>query len=157
MPLNEPNIGTDSGSTSRKARQADATTQLEVDEVILDYLAYKATKAVLREYQSSKDERAQDSRRSLCALHLDLVDCELLTATLILSTASLTKCATAFLVIFSFHSWETIMVPRIYDFVYCFLDSLHCSPTRQSMTALKPWTRGLSARRTNSTQKCPHL
>ncbi len=65
-------------SISVEEKRADATTQLGVDEAILDYLAYKATKAVLRDFRKSRCASVQETAKPRCGLQLDLVDCELL-------------------------------------------------------------------------------
>lgn len=58
-------------------RLADPLLQLEIDEWILDYLIFSATKALLEAYKDSKGGLVNTSekheRASLC---LQLVDCK---------------------------------------------------------------------------------
>ena len=58
-------------------RLADPLLQLEIDEWILDYLIFSATKALLEEYKGSRgglvDTSEKYERASLC---LQLVDCK---------------------------------------------------------------------------------
>lgn len=108
-------------------RRAEASTQLGVDEAILDYLTYKATKAVLRDFQKSTNASARDIKKPQRTVHLDLVDCESFTYIQPLSSRIfLTRLAQPSLSFFVPYM-EAIKVLRSYNFACGFSDLLRCS------------------------------
>jgi hypothetical protein len=56
-----------------QSRRAQAETQLDVDLIILDYLLYMATKALLEEQVAKRDEGIEEN---LSELPLQMVNCE---------------------------------------------------------------------------------
>ena len=65
-------------------RRADPAGQLEIDEGILDYLAYKATKVLLRDIHKSNDPWDVATKKSKADLHLNMVDCKLCKPSLVI-------------------------------------------------------------------------
>ena len=63
-------------TTSIAEKQADPAAQLEIDDEILDYLAYKATKVLLRDVQNSDDSWDVATKNPKADLHLNMVDCK---------------------------------------------------------------------------------
>lgn len=58
-------------------RFADPFLQLEIDEWILDYLTFSATKALLEEYKGSKDGLGNTAeRQEQSSVLIQLVDCK---------------------------------------------------------------------------------
>lgn len=58
-------------------RCADALLRIEIDEWILDYLIFSATKALLEEYKGSEDELGDASeKQERSSVLLQLVDCK---------------------------------------------------------------------------------
>ena len=57
-------------------RCADASTHLDVDEFILDYLIFTATKALLEDYSRLKDRRVEAQEQGASNIPLQLVDCK---------------------------------------------------------------------------------
>lgn len=58
-------------------RLADPLLQLEIDEYILDYLIFSATKALLEAYKDSKNCFSDASdKREQASMCLQLVDCK---------------------------------------------------------------------------------
>ena len=55
-------------------KKMDAATQLEIDEVILDYLMYSAIVALLRDYRALQS--TQDATKARCSAdsHLQMVN-----------------------------------------------------------------------------------
>lgn len=84
MDSKEQDIDIENGSLLKERRRADATTQLQIDESVLEYLAYKATKAVLREFQVFEEASSRGTKKQQRASSLDLVDCELRTSEMLL-------------------------------------------------------------------------
>ena len=58
-------------------RSADPLLQLEIDEWILDYLVFSATKALLEAYKGSQPGPCNESdKRERASVCLQLVDCK---------------------------------------------------------------------------------
>lgn len=67
----------DKEETPLEERRADPTAQHENDEAILDYVAYKAIKALLNDFKNHIEAGNAPARKPKAGLHLDLVDCKL--------------------------------------------------------------------------------
>ena len=63
-------------TTPIEERRADPAAQLEIDEGILDYIVYKATKVLLHDIQKSHGPLEVATRKSTADLHLNMVGCE---------------------------------------------------------------------------------
>ncbi len=57
-------------------KRADSSTQLEVDEAILDYLLFTATQALLEDFKALKDGTLVALAQGAADIPLQLVDCE---------------------------------------------------------------------------------
>ena len=59
-------------------RRADPSTQLEIDQAILDYLLYSATRALIRDYRVVKHKNGhKPNHMSSAGTMLQMVDCML--------------------------------------------------------------------------------
>ena len=138
----------DAETSPLEEKRADAAAQLEVDEAILEYLIYKATKTLVRDFQKSRNSRNGAARKQKVVLQLDLVDCKLRCPFFIRCTL---MALPAFLVMFrAMHpdhqgTPEVQLRLRLLRFTTLFT-------RRQSAEDLRSWTQNLQELR-NSHQK----
>ena len=63
-------------SSDTMERRADPSTQLEIDQAILDYLVYSTIKALIRDYKATRHNDGGQVNGSTCVgTMLELVDC----------------------------------------------------------------------------------